>query len=74
MMSRVEVKRAMRTRRTSPTVAHRVERSIALAQDSYLVTHSAPVYVIDSDGIRRVLFTPPFNPEDLAHDVRLLLQ
>ena len=46
----------------------------SLTQDSYLVTHSAPVYIIDADGIRRVLFTPPFDPEDLAHDVRLLLQ
>ena len=45
----------------------------SLAQDSYLVTHSTPVYVIDADGIRRVVFTSPFDPEDLAHDVRLLL-
>ena len=46
----------------------------SLTQDSFLVTHSAPVYIIDADGIRRVLFTPPFDPDDLAHDVRLLLQ
>lgn len=45
----------------------------SLAQDSYLVTHSAPVYLIDATGVRRALFTPPFEPEDLAHDVRLLL-
>ena len=45
-----------------------------LARDSYLVTHSAPVYLIDAGGIRRVLFTSPFDPEDLAHDVRLLLR
>ena len=45
----------------------------SLARDSYLVTHSSPVYVIDADGIRRVLFTSPFDPEDLVHDVRLLL-
>ena len=45
-----------------------------LARDSYLVTHSSPVYLIDDGGIRRVLFTSPFDPEDLAHDVRLLLR
>ena len=38
----------------------------------YLVAHSAPVYLIDRDGIMRVLFTQPFEPEDLAHDIRLL--
>ena len=56
-----------------------------LAQDSvkglsqaieggYLVSHSAPVYLVDQDGVMRVLFTLPFEAEDLAHDVRLLLE
>ena len=39
----------------------------------YLVDHSAPVYLIDRDGLMRVLFTLPFEAEALAHDVRLLL-
>jgi len=43
-----------------------------LVEDSYLITHSAPVYLIDRDGVRRILFTPPFEPEALAHDIRLL--
>ena len=39
----------------------------------YTVTHSAPVYLIDREGRMRVLFTLPFDPSALAHDVRLLL-
>ena len=36
-------------------------------------THSTPVYVIDREGVMRLLFTLPINPEDIAHDLRLLL-
>jgi hypothetical protein len=32
------------------------------------------VYLIDQEGIMRVLFTLPFEAEDLAHDIRLLLE
>ena len=39
----------------------------------YLVIHSAPVYIIDRQGRLRALFTLPFEPEALVHDVRLLL-
>ena len=49
----------------------------ALRQDItnvYLVNHSAPVYLLDREGIMRVLFTLPFEPEALAHDIRLLLK
>ena len=42
--------------------------------DSYVVTHSTPVFLIDGDGIVRIVFTPPFEPEDIAHDIRVLLQ
>ncbi len=45
----------------------------ALIADSYLVIHSAPIYLIDQDGRMRVVFTLPFETEDLVHDVRLLL-
>ena len=41
--------------------------------DRYLVSHSAPVYLIDREGIMRVIFTLPFEPEAVAHDIRLLL-
>ena len=40
----------------------------------YLVIHSNPVYLIDSGGIMRVVFTSPLDPEEMAHDVRLLLK
>ena len=39
----------------------------------FLVSHSAPVYLIDRDGLMRVVFTLPFDPSDLAHDIRLLV-
>ena len=45
-----------------------------LVEDSYLITHSAPVYLIDRSGVRRVLFTPPLEPEAVAHDIRLLAE
>ena len=44
-----------------------------LAEDSYLIIHSAPVYLIDKEGIRRILFTPPLEPEALAHDIKRLV-
>ena len=49
----------------------------ALRQDlreRYLVTHSAPVYLIDREGVMRVVFTPPLDVDAIVHDVRLLLR
>ena len=43
-----------------------------LVGDSYLITHSAPIYLIDREGVRRILFTPPLKPEAVGHDIRLL--
>ena len=40
----------------------------------YEISHSAPVYLIDRRGLFRVLFTPPLDPVDIAHDIKLLLQ
>ena len=40
----------------------------------YLVSHSAPVYLIDREGRMRVVFTSPLEPEAIAHDIRLLLK
>ncbi len=41
----------------------------------YLVSHTAPVFLIDRDGYRRVLFTSlDLDPRPLVHDVRLLLR
>ena len=39
----------------------------------YLVVHSTPVYLIDRQSRRRVVFTSPLDTEALAHDIRLLL-
>ena len=40
----------------------------------YLVIHSAPVFLIDREGRRRVVFTSPLNPEEIVQDVRTLLK
>lgn len=44
----------------------------ALAAQTGRIIHSAPIYLIDADGIMRVVFTMPFETEDLVNDVRLL--
>ena len=41
--------------------------------ERYLVTHSSPVYLIDREGIVRVLHTLPFESAALAQDVRALV-
>ncbi len=41
---------------------------------AYSVDHQAPVYLIDPEGMIRVLFTLPFSPEDVVADVRTLFQ
>ena len=42
---------------------------------AYLVTHSAPVYLIDQDGrMRSVITDLTLDPEPLVHDIRLLLK
>ena len=42
--------------------------------DQYLVIHSTPIFLIDREGVMRVLFTQPLDPDDIVHDIRLLLQ
>ena len=45
------------------------------ADDGYLVSHVAPVFLIDRDGQRRVLFTNlSLDPQPLLHDIRLLIK
>ena len=41
--------------------------------ERYLVVHSTPVFLIDRQGKRRVVFTPPLEPEEVAADIRRLL-
>ena len=43
--------------------------------DGYLVSHSAPVFLIDREGYRRVIFTDlSLDPRPLVHDILLLLK
>ena len=49
----------------------------ALRQDvreKYLVSHGAPVYIIDRDGVMRVVHTPPLDVDAMVEDVRTLLR
>ena len=40
----------------------------------YTINHSAPVYLIDREGLLRGLHTLPFEPEALVKDIRALLR
>ncbi|WP_322995960.1 SCO family protein [Castellaniella sp.] len=40
----------------------------------YAMNHSAAFYLLDQDGNARALLGPSLTPEDMAHDIRLLLQ
>ena len=44
----------------------------ALAEQTGRVIHSAPIYIIDADGIMRSAFTLPLDPKDVAHDIQLI--
>ena len=44
----------------------------ALAARSGRIIHSAPIYLIDAEGVMRVAFTLPFETADLVNDARLL--
>lgn len=45
-----------------------------VADGGYLVSHTAPIFLIDREGYRRVLFTNlSLEPKALAHDIRLLV-
>ena len=41
--------------------------------DRFLVIHSTPVYLIDAEGRRRVVFTAPLDPNEVIQDIRTLL-
>ena len=47
--------------------------SAAIAE-KYLVIHSAPVFLIDPNGRRRVVFTSPLDPAEIVQDIRTLLR
>ena len=61
----------------TPQIAGSERGVAALLRDiavKYEVNHAAPVYLLDGEKRMRALHTPPLNPEDLAHDIRLLLE
>lgn len=41
--------------------------------ERYSILHSAPVYLIDREGTRRLVFTPPLDTAEMASDIRALL-
>ena len=51
-----------------------VDALSAAITERYLVIHSAPVFLIDREGSRRVVFTSPLSPEEIVQDVRRLLR
>ena len=42
--------------------------------ERYTVMHGAPVFLIDGDGIRRAVVTPPLTPDEVAADLRRLME
>ena len=61
----------------TPQIAGSERGVAALLRDiavKYEVNHAAPVYLLDSEKRMRALHTPPLDPEDLVHDIRLLLR
>ncbi|WP_323017784.1 SCO family protein [Castellaniella sp.] len=41
--------------------------------EQYAMNHSAAFYLMDQDGEARALLGPSLTPEDMAHDIKLLL-
>ena len=61
----------------TPEIAGSERGVAALLRDiavKYEVNHAAPVYLLDSGKRMRALHTPPLNPDDIAHDIRVLLR
>ena len=55
------------------TMGGATDRLGARIAERYLVIHSAPVYLIDREGRRRVAHTMPLELEKISEDVKLLL-
>jgi protein SCO1/2 len=49
------------------------QRAIGEFGGGYHVTHSTPIWLVDPQGRVRVLLRQSASPEEIAHDVRLLL-
>ena len=55
--------------------AHDTDSAARTLSGGYLISHTAPVYLIDRRGYRRVIFTDlSLDPGALVHDIRLLIK
>ena len=57
--------------KAAPTVGAGSGGVSALVEQTGRVIHSAPIYIIDADGVMRSAFTLPLEAADVAHDIRL---
>ena len=72
----VDDKNQLKTSNPAPLPAQTTGALDSLSQqitNAYLVIHSSPVFLIDREGQRRVVFTSPLDSTEIAHDIRLLL-
>lgn len=64
----------LRDEAPTPEPRGAVDALSAAITERYLVIHSAPVFLIDQDGRRRVVFTSPLEPAKIVQDIRTLLR
>ena len=72
----VDDRNQLQTSNPASPPAHTIGALDSLSQQitkAYLVIHSSPVFLIDREGQRRVVFTSPLDPSEIVHDIRLLL-
>ena len=51
------------------------EETLTSSDSGYLVGHTAPIFLIDASGVRRVLFNNLFlDPADVVNDLRILME
>ena len=51
------------------------EETLTSSDSGYLVGHTAPIFLIDTSGVRRVLFNNLFlDPGDVVNDLRILME
>ena len=59
---------------STPEPRGAVDALSAAIAEQYLVIHSAPVFLVDQHGRRRVVFTSPLDPAEIVQDIRTLLR
>ena len=66
------IKKDSKHQATSTTKKHTSAKQ-GLIQESLEIIHSTPIYLIDKKGIAKILYTTPFEVEDMIHDVEYLI-